>query len=147
MTEKTRNDLHYVCSLIEYAARKTLNRRGVIVNALGPAGIKKQILDAEVNHCLSFEQVSDEIIDHYEIPMGDFDTITGCIYSIPSHTDIGSLYTILISECCEDGGEAEELEKIFKSFISDEISDFRTGLYYQNPDYLKWSYKEGYLLA
>ena len=147
MTEKTRNDLFYVCSLIEFTARKTLNKRGVIVDALGIKGIEKQLLDADLNHCLSFEQVSDEIIEHYEIPRGDFDTITGCRYSIPSHTDIGGLYTILISECSEDGGEAEELSKIFKSFISDEISDFRTGLYYQNPDYLKWSYKEGYLLA
>lgn len=43
--------------------------------------------------------------------------------------------------------EAEELIKIFTSFISDEISDFNTDLYYQNPDYIECSYKEGKLLA
>ncbi|MGN0703066.1 MAG: hypothetical protein ACI4LD_00765 [Lentihominibacter sp.] len=146
MTEKTKNDLFYVCSLIEFIARKTLNKRGVVVDALGLSGIKKQISDAEVNHCLSFEQVSDEVIEAYHIKNGVFDTITNCEYSIPSYTDIGKLYTILVAECSEEGKEAEELEKIFKSFISDEISNFETGLYYQNPDYLKWSYKEGYLL-
>lgn len=145
MTEKTKNDLFYVCSLIEFIARKTLNKRGVVVDAL-LSGIKKQISDAEVNHCLSFEHVSDEVIEAYHIKNGVFDTITNCEYSIPSYTDIGKLYTILVAECSEEGKEAEELEKICKSFISDEISNFETGLYYQNPDYLKWSYKEGYLL-
>ncbi|MBQ3509297.1 MAG: hypothetical protein IJA90_04660 [Peptococcaceae bacterium] len=147
MTEKNRNNLFYVCSLIEFIARKTLNKRGKVVEALSAAGIRKQLQDADVNHSLSFEQVSDEVIEAYHIENGDFDTISNCEYSIPSCTDIGKLYTILIAECSEEGKEAEELEKIFKSFISDEISDFRTGLYYQNPDYLKWSYKEGCLLA
>ena len=67
MTEKTKNDLFYVCSLIEFIARKTLNKRGVVVDALGLSGIKKQIYDAEVNHCLSFEQVSDEVIEAYQV--------------------------------------------------------------------------------
>ena len=147
MTEKMKNDLFYVCSLIEFIARKTKNKRGTIVEHLGITGIKKQLLDAEVNHCLSFEQVSDEVIEDYQISEGDFDTLTNCNYIIPSYTDIGKLYTIMIVDCCETGKEAEEMMKIFQSFISDDISDFRTGLYYQNPDYLEWSYREGYLLA
>lgn len=35
MTEKERNDYFYVCSLIEYIARKTKNKRGTIVKILG----------------------------------------------------------------------------------------------------------------
>lgn len=62
MTEKEQNDLFYVCSLIEYVARKTKNKRKVIVEKLGAGGVRKQLYDAEVNHCLSFEQVSDELI-------------------------------------------------------------------------------------
>ena len=87
MSETERNDLFYVCSLIEYTARKTTNRRRVVAEALGEEGIKKQLLDAGVNHCLSFEQVSDELIEQYHIPTGDFDTITGCKYSIPSYLE------------------------------------------------------------
>lgn len=86
MTEKEKNDFFYVCALIEFTARKTRNKRGVIVRAMGEEGVKKELYDAEVNHCLSFEQVSDE------------------------------------------------------------ISDFSTDLYYQNPSYLEWSYREGSLL-
>ena len=146
MSEAERNDLFYVCSLIEYTARKTTNRRRVVAEALGEEGIKKQLLDAGVNHCLSFEQVSDELIEQYHIPTGDFDTITGCKYSIPSYLDIGKLYAIMIEDCAEPGKEASELIQIFSSFISVEISNFKTGLYYETPSYLECSYQEGRLL-
>lgn len=142
MTEKEKDDLFYVCSLIEYVARITKNRRGVVVEK----GIRKQLHDAEVNHCLTFEQVGDEIIEWYRIPEGEFDTITNCKYTIPGFMDIGRLYAIMIEDCAKEGEEVEELMKIFTSFISDEISEFRTGLYYVNPDYLEKSYQEGYLL-
>ena len=146
MTEQEKNDFFYVCSLIEYTARKTKNRRSAIVQALGKDGIRKQLKDASVNHCISFEQVSDELIETYHIPGGDFDTITGCKYSIPGYMDIGKLYAIMIQDCAKPGEEVEELMKIFTSFISDEISDFRTGVYFENPSYLEWSYREGRLL-
>lgn len=69
MTEKERNDFFYLCSLIEFTARKTKNRRGAVVSALGEKGVEKELHDAEVNHCLSFEQVSDELIERYGIKM------------------------------------------------------------------------------
>jgi predicted nucleic acid-binding Zn ribbon protein len=146
MTAKERNDFFYVCSLIEYIARETKNKRGVIVKALGKDGIEKQLYDAEVNHCLSFEQVCDEVVEQYQIAKGDFDTITGCKYTIPSYQDIGKLYSIMIEDCAEPGKEVEELIHIFTSFISDGISNFQSDLYYQNPNYLECSYKAGYLL-
>ena len=146
MTEKEKNDYFYVCSLIEYIARRTKNRRGVITGLLGKKGIEKQLYDAEVNHCLSFEQVSDEIIERYGIPEGDFDTITECEYTIPGFMDIGKLYSIMIEDCAEPGMEVDELMKIFASFISDKISDFRSDVYYRNPSYLECSYQAGYLL-
>ena len=105
MTKKERNDLFYLCSLIEYTARKTNNKRGAIIQALGRTGIEKQLYDAQVNHCLSFEQVSDEIIEQYNIPDGDFDTITECKYTIPGFMDIGKLYSIMIEDCSKPGKE------------------------------------------
>lgn len=146
MTVKERNDFFYVCALIEYIARKTLNHRGDVVNLIGKNGIEKLLHDAEVDHCLSFEQVSDEIIDYYKIQNGNFDTITGCKYNVPSYLDIGKLYSIMIEDCAKEGEEVQELINIFTSFISDKISDFNSDLYYQNPDYLEWSYRENRLL-
>lgn len=146
MTEKERNDYFYVCALIEYIARETQNHRGDIVKQIGKEGLEKLLYDAEVNHCLSFEQVSDEVIEYYKIKNGNFDTISECKYSVPSYLDIGKLYSIMIEDCAGSGQELEVLIKIFDSFISDEISDFNTDLYYQNPSYLECSYQAGKLL-
>ena len=146
MTEKERNDYFYVCALIEYIARETLNHRVDIVSAIGRKGVEKLLHDAEVDHCLSFEQVGDEVISYYKIKNGNFDTISACKYSVPSFLDIGKLYSIMIEDCAKPGNEVQELINIFNSFISDEISNFNSDLYYQNPDYLEWSYREGKLL-
>lgn len=146
MTENEKNDFFYVCSLIEYIARKTKNHRGKIVQSIGEVGIEKLLKDAEVNHCLSFEQVSDEVIDYYQIKEGDFDTVSNCMYTVPGYQDIGKLYSILIEDCAEKGAEVKELMQIFCSFISDAISNFNSDLYYQNPNYLECCYKEGKIL-
>ena len=135
-----------MCALIEYIARETQNHRRDIVEAISETGIKKLLRDADVNHCLSFEQVSDEVIEYYKIQNGTFDTISNCKYSIPSYLDIGKLYSIMVEDCAKPGEEVKELMKIFSSFISDEISNFNTDLYYQNPSYLECSYREGKLL-
>ena len=49
-------------SLIEFISRLTKNRRGDVVRRIGLKGIVKLLHDAEINHCLSFEEVSDEVI-------------------------------------------------------------------------------------
>ena len=146
MTEKERNDYFYVCALIEYIGRETKNHRRDVVLAIGESGMDKLLYDAEVDHCLSFEQVCDEVVEYYKIPQGQFDTITDCKYTVPSFLDIGKLYSIMIEDCAKPGEELQEMIKIFTSFISDAISDFSTDLYYQNPSYLEWSYREGKLL-
>ncbi len=136
---------HYFYRL-ELQVKQTLNHRGDIVSAIGRKGVEKLLHDAEVDHCLSFEQVGDEVISYYKIKNGNFDTISACKYSVPSFLDIGKLYSIMIEDCAKPGNEVQELINIFNSFISDEISNFNSDLYYQNPDYLEWSYREGKLL-
>ena len=146
MTNKEKNDLFYVCALIEYTARKTKNHRGDVVKKIGRKGIKRQLKDAQVNHSLSFEQVSDEIVEKYQLTEGSFDTVSKCKYTVPSYTDIGKLYAVIIENCIGEEDEAALIESVFSSFISDEISKFDTDLYYQNPDYIKESYLAGQLL-
>ena len=42
MTEIKKDDLFYVCSLIEFIGRKTKNKRKEVVNALGEQGIRSE---------------------------------------------------------------------------------------------------------
>ena len=96
MTEKQMNDIFYVCSLIEYIARKTKNHRQDVIRCFSKKDIEHQLYAAEVNHCLSFEQVSEELIDWFNIPNGNFDTVAECRYEVPSATSIGMLYQGLV---------------------------------------------------
>ena len=146
MERKEKNNLFYVCSLIEFVARITKNKRGIVANCLGPDGVAKELKDASVNHSLSFEQVGEEVVERYKIPQGDFETVENCKYSVPSYTDIGRLYSIMIMDCAKPGEETDMLIKIFSSVISDYISNFNSDCYYQNPSYLEESFKAGKLL-
>lgn len=147
MTEKQKNDVLYVCSLIETIARKTKNHRQDVIRHFTKAGIERQLRLAEVKHCLSFEQVSDELIEDLNIPDGDFDTAAECRYTVPSATSIGMLYQGLVLSTMKDEDAAQAILDVFSSFITDEISDFNSNVYYTNPDYLRCSYLEGKMLA
>ena len=147
MTEKQKNDILYVCSLIETIARKTKNHRQDVIRPFTKADIERQLRLAEVTHCLSFEQVSDELIEDLNIPDGDFDTAAECRYTVPSATSIGMLYQGLVLSTMKDEDAAQAILDVFSSFITDEISDFNSNVYYTNPDYLRCSYLEGKMLA
>ena len=147
MTEKQKDDIYYVCSLIEFIARKTKNHRQDVIRHFSKADVERQLRLAEVNHCLSFEQVADELIEDYGISDGDFDTVKECRYDVPSFLSIGMLYQELVLSTMKNEYAAQGIIDIFSSFISDEISDFNSNVYYTNPDYLRCSYLEGKMLA
>ena len=136
-----------VSDTAETIARKTKNHRQDVIRHFTKADIERQLRLAEVNHCLSFEQVSDELIEDLNIPEGDFDTAAECRYTVPSATSIGMLYQGLVLSTMKDDDAAQAILDVFSSFITDEISDFNSNVYYTNPDYLRCSYLEGKMLA
>ena len=142
-----KDDLFYVCSMIEYVARKTHNKSKDVVARLSDQTLEHQLKVACVNHALSFEQVSDEWIEEYEIPEGTFDNITTCRYEVPTVISIGRVYQTLISDV--EGlysSITETIKRVYSSFISDEISNYNSSVYYSNPDYIRCSYEAGKLL-
>lgn len=55
--------------------------------------------------------------------------------------------SLIIDVLSEESNVIDVLYLVFKSFISDEISGFNSSVYYSSPEYLKYSYLEGKLLA
>lgn len=145
MTGYNNDDVFYVCTLIEYIARVTHNHRKDVLSCIPDDGLLHLLNSACVNHCLGFEEVSDEVISEYQIPQGVYDTVTSCKYSVPSVTSIGRVYQQLVLSL-DAMDVVTAVREVFSSFISDEISDFNSSVYYSNPSYLLCSYKSGYLL-
>ncbi len=146
MTEKEQDNLFYFCTLIEFIARKTKNTRRDVISQFSKSMIERQLRLAEVNHCLSFEQVSDELIDELSIAEGASDSVRDCKYTVPSEASIGRVYQRLILATVKDD-LTQKIIDVFSSFISDEISNFNSNVYYSNPSYILCSYEEGKLLA
>ena len=142
------NDLFFTCSLIDYIARKTKNKRADVVNTLGVERIRKIYDLADVYHCDSIERVSDDFICESGMKDGTFDNVKMCGYAIPSHWDIGKVYKRLIKSVSEYEkiDVIDALMKIYNSFISEKIDDYNGSMYYENPSYLLECYLENKVL-
>lgn len=138
------NDLFFTCSLIDYIARKTQNRRVDVVDKLGKKRLEKIYDLADVYHSDNIDRVSDDFIRESGIEKGTFDNVTECSYAIPSHWDIGKVYKRLIKGVAEveKCGIVDALWSVYHSFISGKIDNYNSSMYYENPSYLLECYLE-----
>lgn len=138
------NDLFFTCSLIDYIARKTHNKRADVVDRLGKKRLEKIYDLADVYHSDNIDRVSDDFIKESGIEKGNFDNVKECSYAIPSHWDIGKVYKRLIKGVAEaeNIGIVEALWNVYHSFISEKIDDYNSSMYYENPSYLLECYLE-----
>ena len=129
------NDLFFTCSLIEYIARKTKNKRADVVNTLGKSVIEKIYDLADVYHSDNIENVSDVFIRQAALSEGSFDNLSCAKYAIPSHWDIGKVYKRLILGIASEKKMeiVDALVAAYNSFVSDKIDDYNSSFYYDAP--------------
>lgn len=143
--DKKANDLFYTCSLIDYIARKTNNRRKDVVNTLGESRISKMYELADVYHSDNIDRVSDDFIEAAKIPNGNFDIVARSKYALPSHWDIGKVYKRLILGIAKEK-QMEIIPALFaayNSFVSEKIENFNSSFYYDAPQNILNAYLTG----
>ena len=76
------------------------------------------------------------------IKAGDYDNVADCRYRVPS---IGKVFQRLIVDVCNETGAepVPALVEVYNSWITDSIENYNSSMYYENPDCLFASYKEG----
>ncbi len=137
------NDLFFVCSFIEYIARKTKNTKKHIVETLGKHYIEKIYELAEVYHSENIDKVSDEIIEKFHIQLGDYDIISDCHYRVPSVWELGRIYQRLIIMVNNNPKQyIDTLIQVLSSWIIDKIDNYNSSMYYENPSYIYACYVE-----
>lgn len=141
---QSHNDLFYLCSLVEFIARKTKNPNRVVVNALGAQRLQKIYDLADVYHSDNIERVAFDFIEECGIEMGQRD-VTDVKYSVPSYWDIGKVYKRLIIKISDDNPSRyiAVMIQVFNSWIADRIDDYNSSFYYSSPDYIYQSYLFG----
>lgn len=142
--EKNDNALFYTCSLIEYIARKTYNRRSDVVDYL-KTDLNSIYSYADVFHCEPIEKVADDFITRNKIGQGNYDNLSDCKYTIPDYWDIGEVFERLIEDCYEKKDVLWGIEEVYHSWLAEKILNYNSDLYYQSRDYLAVCYKEGML--
>lgn len=145
--EPKENDLFFTCSLIDYIARKTKNKRSAVVNALGKTSVSKIYNLADVYHSDNIDRVSDDFITSAGITEGEFDSVANARYSVPSHWDIGKVYKRLILGIAKEKNMdiIDALFSAYNSFVSDKIEDFNSSFYYDAPQNILNAYLDGKL--
>jgi hypothetical protein len=140
---KEHNNLFFVCSLIEYIARKVKLNRDTVANSIGKKELNKIFNLADVYHSENIDEISDELITKFSIASGSFTTES--LYALPSHWDIGKVYKRLIIDIIqhEQIDFISALVKAYNSPISRKIENFNSSFYYENPSYIFACYSEG----
>lgn len=115
--DQKENDLFFTCSLIEYIARKTKNKRSDTVDVLGRASIEKIYDLADVYHSHNIETVSDSFIEKSGLKEGTFDNVSDAKYAVPSHWDIGKIYKRLILGISREKG-LSVMDSLFEAYHS-----------------------------
>lgn len=143
--DRKENDLFFTCSLIEYIARKTKNKRADVVNALGKPSVQKIYELADVYHSDNIETVSDDFIARAALTEGSFDNVASAKYAVPSHWDIGKVYKRLIIGIAKKRGlsTVDALFEAYNSFVSEKIDDYNSSFYYDAPGNILNAYIEG----
>lgn len=145
--ERKDNDLFFTCSLIDYIARKTKNKRSSVVNALGKTQITKIYDLADVYHSDNLDQVSDDFIQACHISEGTFDNVASAKFALPSHWDIGKVYKRLILGIAKEKNIdiVDALFMAYNSFVSDKIDDYNSSFYYDAPQNILNAFLDGKL--
>ena len=142
---KNNSNLFFVCSLIEYIARGTKNRRLDVVRQLGD-DLSRIYKYANVFHCEPIEKVADDFIQKDNISNGNYDNLSKYKYTIPDYWDIGEVFARLIEDCYEEENVINGIKEVYASWMAEKILNFNSDLYYQSREYLAVCYKEGKLL-
>ena len=148
ITDQLKSDIMYVCALIEHVGRITKNLNCEIAKIIGVEQIAWQLKHASTSHCLTFDETADELIQAYQIPLGVFDSVGNCKANAPLPIHVARTYKSLIVNLYQTSNTelAQIIYEVFTSFISEEISNFNTSTFYENPSYIYHSYIAGELL-
>lgn len=103
-----------------------------------------------MQHCELIEKTADDFITLCQIPLGSFDNVAACRYTVPDYWTIGEVYERLIEDDAQGEDNQVIVDKLmedYASWIDKAISNYNSDFYYQPRDYLAVCYQEGWICA
>lgn len=135
----TRNDLYFVCYMIERVARKLYQKNNYVANMIGKDKLEHLLSVANVLHSENPLAVEIAWINEYALNSGSFhidDIDKELVSEIPNPTKIAKVYTRLILETLEsDENLADAILRIYNNPICDYIDNYNCSAFYE-PSYV-----------
>ena len=145
--EITRDDVKFICYMIERVARRLHQKNSYVVNKLGKENLNHLISVANVLHCKNPLDVEDEWIDEYRLEEGNLD-ITDVDYDlvdrIPTALQIGKVYERLIHDTAmSNETEVEGIIRVYNDEICEKIDNYNCSAYYEPSYVIARAYNQG----
>lgn len=137
--EIQKNDLYFICYMIERVARKLHQKNCYVVNQIGRKNLEHLISVANVLHAENPNAVEDQWIKEYGLVGGSFNVTvvdTDLVERIPSATQIGKVYQRLIIDTLKpDEDYIDGILRVYNDEICDVIDNYNCSAYYE-PSYV-----------
>ena len=145
--EITRDDVKFICYMIERVARRLHQKNSYVVNKLGKENLNHLISVANVLHCKNPLDVEDEWIDEYRLEEGNLN-ITDVDYdlvdTIPTALQIGKVYERLIHDTAmSNETEVEGIIRVYNDEICEKIDNYNCSAYYEPSYVIARAYYQG----
>lgn len=145
--EVTKNDLYFLCYMIERVARRIQQKNSYVVNAVSREEWLRLISLANVLHCENPLKIEDEWIEDFKLEMGMFDRKNvnpDLVEHIPTETQMGKVYMRLILDTLlPDEDYVDGMIRVYNDEICEKIDDYNCAAYYQPSYVIARAYNDG----
>lgn len=142
-----KNDLYFICYMIERVARKLHQRNSYVVNRIGKENLKHLISVANVLHAENPVAVEDDWIREYSLVEGNADVTNvddELVEKVPSTTQMGKVYQRLISDTAlPEENEVDGIIRVYNNPICDVIDNYNCSAYYEPSYVIARAYQNG----
>lgn len=137
--EITKNDLYFICYMIERVARKIKQKNAYVVNSIGKEELKHLLSVANVLHAENPLDVETDWIKEYSLENGTYDVMVidkELVDIIPSAMQMGKVYQRLIIDTVQPREDfADAILRIYNDDICNVIDNYNCSAYYE-PSYI-----------
>ena len=145
--EIKKNDVYFICYMIERVARKLHQRNKYVVNKIGKGQLEHLISVANVLHAENPLAVEDDWIKEYDLAEGNVDVTAvdpELVTIIPSATQMGKVYQRLVYDTMQPGeSEVEGIIRVYNDEICDVIDNYNCSAYYEPSYIIARAYQNG----
>lgn len=143
----SKDDLYFVCYMIERIARHLKQPNKYVANIMGHDELAKKLSLADTLHAMNPLAVEADWIDEYGMCMGAYDVSqvdASLCSSIPTARQMGKVYKrLILNTLHSDEDYADGILRVYNSPICEVIDNYNTSAYYEPSPYIARSYYAG----